>query len=90
MRPPGTSTRRYTHSVIVNMLLGTDGKWRTMANEKLYASKMLLGALHRSELAQGLAKLGYDIERTHADGRFEIAGVLRHIINAFLTRRAEI
>ena len=38
----------HTHSVIANMLLGPDGKWRTMANERLYASKMLLGALYRS------------------------------------------
>ena len=80
----------HTHSVIANMLLGDDGKWRTMANESLYASKMLLGALYRSELAGGLKKLGYGIERTHSDGRFEIAGVSRHIIDAYSTRRAEI
>ena len=80
----------HTHSVIANMLLGNDGKWRTMANESLYASKMLLGALYRSELAGELMRLGYGIERTHADGRFEIAGVPRHIIDAFSTRRAEI
>ena len=80
----------HTHSVIANMLLGGDGKWRTMANESLYASKMLLGALYRSELAGELKKFGYGIERTHADGRFEIAGVSRHIIDAFSTRRAEI
>ncbi len=72
------------------MLLGPDGKWRTMANESLYGSKMLLGALYRSELAGELVKLGYGIERTHADGRFEIAGVPRHVIDAFSTRRAEI
>ncbi|MYG53686.1 MAG: relaxase domain-containing protein [Rhodospirillaceae bacterium] len=80
----------HTHSVIANMLHGPDGKWRTMANESLYASKLLLGALYRSELAGELAKLGYGIERTHADGRFEIAGVSRDIIDAFSTRRAEI
>ena len=43
-----------------------------------------------NELAQGLAKLGYDIEKSHADGRFEIAGVPRKVIEAFSTRRAEI
>ena len=80
----------HTHSVIANMLLGADEKWRTMANEKLYGSKMLLGALYRSELAGELAKLGYGIEKTHSDGRFEIAGVSRQIIDAFSTRRAEI
>ena len=80
----------HTHSVIANMVRGADGKWRSMANERLYESKMLLGALYRSELAQGLARLGYGIEKTHADGRFEIAGVAREVIEAFSTRRAEI
>ena len=80
----------HTHAVIANMVQGEDGKWRSMANEKLYESKMLLGALYRSELAAGLAPLGYGIEKTHADGRFEIAGVSRDVIDAFSTRRAEI
>ena len=80
----------HTHSVIANMLLGTDGKWRTMANERLYASKMLLGALYRSELAGELMRLGYRVEKTHSDGRFEIGGVSREVVEAFSTRRAEI
>ena len=80
----------HTHAVIANMLQGEDGKWRTMANERLYASKMLIGALYRAELARGLARLGYRIEKTHADGRFEIAGVSREVVEAFSTRRAAI
>ncbi len=72
------------------MVRGGDGKWRSMANERLYESKMLLGALYRSELAAGLVRLGYGIEKTHADGRFEIAGVSREVVEAFSTRRAEI
>ena len=80
----------HTHAVIANMVQGEDGKWRTMANEKLYSSKMLIGALYRGELARELGTLGYGIEKTHADGRFEIAGVSREIIDAFSTRRAEI
>ena len=80
----------HTHAVLANMVQGEDGKWRTMANEKLYESKMLLGALYRSELAAGLSRLGYGIEKTHADGRFEIAGVPRETIEAFSSRRAEI
>ena len=80
----------HTHAVVANMVRGEDDKWRSMANEKLYGSKMLLGALYRSELAASLTRLGYDIEKTHADGRFEIAGVSRDTIEAFSTRRAEI
>ena len=89
-RPAISIRKLHTHAVIANMLKGADNKWRTMANEKLYASKMLIGALYRSELAMGLKKLGYGIEKTHADGRFEIAGVSREVIEAFSTRRAEI
>ena len=80
----------HTHAVIANMVQGEDGKWRTMANEKLYSSKMLIGALYRGELARELTSLGYGIEKTHADGRFELAGVSREVIDAFATRRAEI
>ena len=50
----------------------------------------LIGAIYRSELARGLGRLGYRVEKTHADGRFEIAGVPRPVVEAFSTRRAEI
>ena len=80
----------HTHAVVANMVQGEDGKWRTMANESLYRRKMLAGMVYRSELARGLSVLRYGIEKTHADGRFEIAGVPRSVIEAFSTRRAEI
>ena len=80
----------HTHAVIANMVQGGDGKWRTMANETLYTRKMLTGMVYRSELARGLGELGYRVEKAHADGRFEIAGVPRAVIEAFSTRRAEI
>ncbi len=72
------------------MVQGGDGKWRTMANEALYRRQKLIGMIYRSELARELGKLGYGIEKSHADGRFEIAGVPRKVIEAFSTRRAEI
>ena len=40
---------------------------------------MLIGALYRGELASKLKELGYRIDKTHADGRFEIAGVPRRV-----------
>ena len=80
----------HTHAVIANMVQGEDEKWRTMANESLYRRQKLIGMVYRSELARELGSLGYEIEKTHADGRFEIAGVPRPIIEAFSTRRAEI
>ena len=80
----------HTHAVLANMVKGQDGKWRTMANEALYRRQKLIGMVYRSELAHGLARLGYGIEKSHADGRFEIAGVSREVVEAFSTRRAEI
>ena len=80
----------HSHAVLANMVQGEDGKWRSMANEGLYARQKLIGMLYRNELAGGLARLGYGVEKTHADGRFEIAGVSRDTIEAFSTRRAEI
>ncbi len=80
----------HTHAVLANMVQGEDGKWRSMANEGLYEKQKLIGMLYRNELAAGLARLGYGIEKSHADGRFEIAGVPREAIAAFSTRRAEI
>ncbi|MDE0253309.1 MAG: relaxase domain-containing protein [Rhodospirillaceae bacterium] len=80
----------HTHAVLANMVRGADGKWRSMANEGLYAKQRLIGMLYRNELAAGLSKLGYGIEKSHADGRFEIADVPREVVAAFSTRRAEI
>ncbi|MCY4479735.1 MAG: relaxase domain-containing protein, partial [Rhodospirillales bacterium] len=80
----------HTHAVIANMVQGGDGKWRTMSNETLYRRQKLVGMVYRSELARELAALGYGIEKTHADGRFEIAGVARPVVEAFSSRRAEI
>ena len=80
----------HTHAVLANMVLGGDGKWRTMANEPLYRGQKLIGMVYRSELARYLDWMGYEIEKSHADGRFEIAGVSREVIEAFSTRRAEI
>ena len=80
----------HTHAVVANMVQGGDGKWRTMVDDGLFNGKMAIGAIYRAELAQGLTGLGYGIGKTHADGRFEIEGVSREVIDAFSTRRAEI
>ncbi len=80
----------HTHAVIANMVQGEDQKWRTMVDDGLFKGKMTIGAIYRAELAHGLQDLGYGIEKTHPDGRFEIAGVSREVIEEFSTRRSEI
>ena len=72
------------------MVQGADNRWRTMVNDGLYRQQKAISAIYRAELAEGLGRLGYELERTHTDGRFEIAGIPREVIEAFSTRRAEI
>ena len=80
----------HTHAVLANMVKGEDCKWRRMSNEPLYWRQKLIGMVYRSELARELHGLGYGIENTRADGRIEIAGVPRALIDTFSTRRAQI
>jgi len=80
----------HTHAVVANMALGEDGKWRSVHSPALFDNKMLGGAIYRAELAANLQKLGYTVERTHADGRFEVAGVPKPLTEAFSTRASEI
>ena len=78
----------HTHAVIANMVQGGDGKWRTMVDDGRFHGKMAIGAIYRAERAQCLGELGYGIEKSHADGRFEIASVPHEVIDAFWPRRA--
>ena len=80
----------HTHAVLANMLQGEDGAWRSMSNETLYRRQKLIGMIYRGELARGLSRMGYAVEKSGADGLFEIAGVSRETIEAFSTRRKEI
>ena len=66
---------------------GSGARWPTRGCTR---AQKLIGMLYRNELARGLSGLGYDIEKTHADGRFEIGGVSRDVVEGFSTRRAEI
>ena len=61
----------------------------------LLTAQRLLYWLHRAGLAWGTAGSGalcgrYAVEKTHANGRFEVAGVPRGVIVAFSTRQTEI
>ena len=80
----------HTHAVVANMVLGDDGKWRTMVNDGLYRNKMAIGAVYRSELARG--SQGTWI-RDREDARRRTVrdrGVSRDAVEGFSTRRAEI
>lgn len=81
----------HTHCVIANAVLGSDGKYRSLHSPELFRSKMLIGSIYRSELAMNIqeAQLA-SISRTHPDGRFELEGFDRELIDAFSTRSKDI
>ena len=76
----------HTHCVVMNITQRNDGQWRALDNELLYRSKMMLGAAYRAELAKELQTLGYQINVTHNDGRFELAGWDNRVLKEFSQR----
>jgi conjugative relaxase-like TrwC/TraI family protein len=80
----------HTHAVVMNMTKREDGEWRSISNEEIYRHKMAAGALYRTALASSLQKLGYSIERTGADGTFEVAGFTKKQIAGFSTRSEQV
>jgi conjugative relaxase-like TrwC/TraI family protein len=79
----------HSHAVVLNATNTLDG-WRAVTNEELLRSKMVGGAIYRLELARNLRAHGYQIRKTHADGRFEIKGYADEQLEAFSRRRAQI
>ena len=80
----------HTHAVLMNAVRCQDGKWRSLSSERLHDMKLAGGVVYRAELAKRVQKLGYDIEVTHADGRFDIKGIDEKVLRFFSKRRAEI
>lgn len=80
----------HVHAVTANAIRREDGKWASLYETPLFEQKMAAGNVQRASLAMKLQKLGYEVERTHLDGRFEIVGVPEAVAEANSTRRAEI
>ena len=80
----------HSHCIIANAVLDDDGKWRTMANEKIYKGSKRIDAFYLAALARELERLGYWLRKTDSDGGFEIEGVPHEVIEAFSKRRAHI
>ncbi|MBL4615024.1 MAG: conjugative relaxase [Magnetovibrio sp.] len=80
----------HTHAVVANMARPSDGKWRSIEGASLFHHKMEMGALYRAELAMNVRELGYEVERTHMDGRFDLKGVPKSVMTAFSSRSQEI
>lgn len=80
----------HTHAVIMNVTKRADGKWRSITNEELLGHIKAAGALYRSSLAERVSGLGYEIERTHPDGRWEAKGFTAEQLEHFSQRSGQI
>lgn len=80
----------HTHAIVFNATKCEDGKWRSLSNEEMLRHIKAAGAFYRAELAAELSKLGYEIERVHPDGRFEVKGFTQEQLEHFSQRSGQI
>ena len=80
----------HTHSVVMNAVEREEGRWASVHSHVMFKHKMAVGTIYRAALARELQKLGYEIDITHRDGRFEIVGIPEEVLQGFSTRREEI
>ncbi len=86
----GPDPHLHTHVVIANMTRRPDSQWRGLDPVEIYRSQGFATAVYRSELAREVQRLGYRIDVTGADGRWELRGYRREQVMAFSRRRQEI
>ncbi|PZP60941.1 MAG: conjugal transfer protein TraA, partial [Azospira oryzae] len=67
----------HSHAVALNLVARSDGTWGTLETREIYSHQKVLGAIYRSHLAHGLARMGYQITREGES--FGIAGVPREL-----------
>lgn len=80
----------HTHCVIANASMDERERFRSVHSLSLFQNKMLIGEIYRSHLKSNIARNGMGkIKQTHADGRFELDGMSRSLIDAFSTRSKE-
>jgi conjugative relaxase-like TrwC/TraI family protein len=86
----GPDPHLHTHVVFLNLTRRPDGAIRALSPVEIYRAQQLGSAVYRSELSQGAQRLGYGIEVTARDGRFELEGYTRDQVMAFSSRRQQI
>ena len=79
----------HTHAVVLNATKDQQGAWRSLEPRAFYQLQKDIGAVYRQELAHGVFRLGYIIERGK-DSTFEIAGVPKAATEALSQRTAAI
>jgi conjugative relaxase-like TrwC/TraI family protein len=79
----------HTHVVFFNLTETTNGETRPLQPQELYRTQQYATAVYRSELAQHLQELGYEIEHGKS-GQPEIKGYTHEYLDASSPRRKQI
>src|ERR1700694_2131508 len=79
----------HTHVVFFNLTETENGETRPLQPQELYRTQQYATAVYRSELAQHLQELGYEIEHGKS-GQPEIKGYSREYLDASSPRRKQI
>lgn len=91
----GTNRRlephRHTHNLILNLQQHPHTqRWQTLDNSALRPAEKWIGQIYRNELAYLVQAMGYPIQVTHQDGRWELSGFSPNQLRAFSQRTVEI
>lgn len=78
----------HTHAVVLNATQRQDGEWRSLESREIYRIQKEAGMVYRAELAAKARELGYTVEKTHDDGRFELKEIPEAVRDHF-SKRAE-
>ena len=79
----------HTHALVFNVTETADGNTRALQPQELYKTQQYATAVYRSELAERLQGMGYEIERGE-HGQPEIKGYSREYLEASSPRRQQI
>lgn len=79
----------HTHSLIMNLCLGTDGRWGTLDARHLFKQKMTAGVLYRAELFHRLRE-NLKLAASRRERFCELDGIADGVLRAFSKRRAAI
>ena len=86
----GPDPHLHTHVVVANLTRRPDGAWRGLDPLEIYRAQGFVTAVYRSELAREVQQLGYRINLTANDGRWELEGYRASQLRGFSRRRREI
>ncbi len=79
----------HTRCVVANIGRDRNGSWRSMREGSLTRSKAAIREVYCDELARGLRRLGYALERAQTPKSFEISGVSGNLVKAFSALQGE-